>query len=160
MEDKADGESNCLSWIPFLSRLWLNVYSRIARVTVISGFSSGIGMRQKRKAIPKRAWKHVNYRILSPLCCCCARLCLQLFNGNDVQMGFCRASTTKNNHHVPLNLLPISTFLYSFRLCRWGPCPAATVRLWIETHLSKAQLPLRGNKGEKKQVENWLFLEL
>lgn len=49
---EADGASNCLSRILFLSCLWLHFYSRITRVAFISGLSGGICMCQKWKSIP------------------------------------------------------------------------------------------------------------
>lgn len=154
MEDKADGASNCLSRISFLSRLWLNFYWRITRVTVISGFSSGIGMWQKWKAIPNRPWKHVNCRSSNHCvatvhvfvyCFLMEMMCKWVFT-QSVQPNGSQTITVSLPIFLSILISIIISIIYFFFyfvcLCWWWACPAATLRFWQQTHLSKAQQPL------------------
>lgn len=156
MEDEADGASNCLSWIPFLCHVWLNFYLRIAHVTVVSGFSSGIGMWHKWKAIPKTSKKHVNYRSRS-YCVATIRVFVYCF----IMEMMCKWVSAKpiqpNGPQTITATLPIflsisaSSFFffvpvfYFVRVCGWGVCPADT--FWApDTHISIRHNNLIGSR--------------
>lgn len=134
VEDGADGVSNCLSWIPFLSCLWLHFYLRITHATVISGFSTGIGMWEKWEAIAKRPWKHVNYRSFSHsvatihcfVYCFIMEMMCKWVSAKPIQPNGSQTIT------VSFPIIPSISFSYSRHFYGWEACLIFTFTPWIK----------------------------